>query len=233
MALALTGRVSASAWHPPCRSTYHPFRTEGVESRWSLTSRSAREKRPYSCCGASVPKISNNLVPALAKRKTYSVKPQLIGSAGSLNALTQVAGARSFFVPPSRSSSCRSNHQGLSLRLLPVACQRRSAEDAIGTTDIPGFVTQHSRCTACSESGSPRRLPASVTGWRAVGRSKGSRDCRQPKVMMVRCNSCTALTAVPNSRKKHSITWKGTGARARYGSATPPIDNCNSTSTAN
>ena len=55
---------------------------------------------------------------------------------------------------------------------------------------------------------------------------------RDSEPRRARCNSCTASTAAPSSRKKRSTIWRAIAARARCGSATAPTGSCSSTSTA-
>jgi GH15 family glucan-1,4-alpha-glucosidase len=101
----------------------------------------------------------------------------------------------------------------------------RSAGRATGTTATPGCGTPPSPSTHCSDSGSPRRLARSCSGWRI--------ECAPAATMSPgRCRSCTASTAARTCRRRSLHTWRATWAPHRCASATPRQPSSSSTSTA-
>ena len=104
------------------------------------------------------------------------------------------------------------------------ACPSRSAASATGTTATYGSATPRSASTRCSGWASPRRPRRS---WASCP----STSAATAAARRARCRSCTASTAAANCPSASCATWRATGARPPYGSATPPSTSSSWTST--
>ena len=99
-----------------------------------------------------------------------------------------------------------------------LACPRRPAASATGTTATPGSATPRSPCGASTRSAWTARPTTS------------SRSSTTSAATTRTCRSCTASAARRSSRSSSWATCPATRARSRCGSATPPTTSSSTTS---